>query len=290
MNCEKALELFSDHFEGRLNQGLREAVERHLTACPSCQVEYEQFVSVVGSIAYPEPPLPPIDLGDRIARRLDKVDWERRSKRPSPLRFLLPVAAAGVVVLGIVLFNQPMNRQIVRSGIGTDPGAVLREPFFGTRVLEGGKRLSVFGTEGVSYTILEGGTDFSVLPPRDAVVVERGKFEATGGKPRRIDVKSPAGAFIWIRYDFHEDILLVIAPSSSASDIAETPATDLITAMKAFADRHQVSVFVRLGRTAAARRVPSVPLTGDVLVDAKSFADAVGFDHWSSFGAVIQFH
>ncbi|MEW5884782.1 MAG: anti-sigma factor, partial [Armatimonadota bacterium] len=157
MNCEKALELFSDYFEGRLNQGLREAVERHLAACPSCQVEYEQFASVVGSISYPKPPSPPADLGEKIVRRLDRIDWERRSRRPSPLRVFLPVAAAGAVVLSIVLFNRASEPpKVVSSGASTPPEVVLQEPLLGTRVLEGGRVLSLFGTEGSTYTILEG--------------------------------------------------------------------------------------------------------------------------------------
>lgn len=289
MNCEKALELFSDYFEGRLNQGLREAVERHLAACPSCQVEYEQFASVVGSIEFPVPPSPPADLGEKIARRLDRIDWEHRSRRPSPLRILLPVAAVGAVLLGVVLFNRPTQApEVVTSGMTTPPEEVLEEPFLGTRVLDGGDALSLFGVVGASYTILEGGTDFSTFPPRDAVVVETGKFERTGAMARPIEVKSSAGAFIWIRFDIHEDVLLLIAPSSSPSSNDETPSADIVTAMKALADRHHVSVLVRLNPLGA-RQVASVPLTGDVVADARAFAAAAGFGHWSSLGPVVRF-
>lgn len=289
MNCEKALELFSDYFEGRLNQGLREAVERHLAACPSCQVEYEQFASVVGSISYPKPPSPPADLGEKIARRLDRIDWEHRSKRPSRLRVLLPLGAVGAVLLGIVLFNRPTQPpEVVTGGMTTRPEEVLEEPFLGTRVLDGGAALSLFGIVGASYTILEGGTDYSVFPPPDAVVVETGKFERTGAMSRPIEVKSSAGAFIWIRFDIHEDVLLLIAPSSSPSLINETPTADIVTAMKAFADRHHVSILVRLNPLGV-RPVASVPLTEDVVADARTFAAAAGFEHWSSLGPVVRF-
>ncbi|MER3466180.1 MAG: hypothetical protein C4340_03180 [Armatimonadota bacterium] len=288
MNCEKAFELFSDYFEGRLSQGLREAVERHLAACPFCQVEYEQFASVVGSIAYPAPPNPPHDLGERIARRLDRIDFERRSRRPLGLRFLLPAAAAGVVILCIVLFSRSSEPpQVVSSGALTAPDLVLQEPFLGTRVLEGGRLLSLFGTEGSSYTILEGGTDFSTFPPPDAVEVETGKFKVTGTISRPIEVKSPDGAFIWVRFDIHEDILLLVVPSATPRPIRATP--NAVTALKAFADRHHVTVLVRLN-PAGGRTVPSVPMTDNLIADIAAFAAAAEFDHSSSLGPVVRFH
>lgn len=291
MNCEKALDLFSDFFDGRLNQGLQEALERHLAACPSCQAEYEQFGSVVGAIAFPVPPAPPEDLHERIARRLDRIDWERHaSKGALPLRVVLPAAAAGLVLLGIVLFNRSGQApDVVKSGAVTSREVVLQEPFHGTRLLEAGRILLLHGVEGSSYRILEGGTDFSAYPPPDAVEVESGWFKGTGTVARRIEVKSPVGAFIWVQLDSFDDVILLVKPSAARQSRDSTPGADLVTALKALADRHQVAIMVRLQRDGA-RQVSPVPISGDVIADAKAFADAAGFTHWSSMGSVIRFY
>lgn len=106
MDCRRAEELFSDHFEGALHEILRTELEAHLSACGACRELREALGEVVSLLhAYPEVEAPP-GLAGRAARAA-----LARSRRPIEVRpaFAVPqwvqAAAAGfaLIALGTML-------------------------------------------------------------------------------------------------------------------------------------------------------------------------------------------
>jgi anti-sigma factor RsiW len=67
MDCRRAEELFSDHYEGSLSPILREELDEHLEGCARCRALLEALGTVVEALrSYPLLE-PSADLADRVA-------------------------------------------------------------------------------------------------------------------------------------------------------------------------------------------------------------------------------
>jgi hypothetical protein len=109
MNCDKAQELFSEFHEETLAEGLRLNVNRHFENCASCAADFTSFQRAYRSITEVNPPTAPDDLGEMIARRLDRVDFERKRSSARPLSWVRIGASAAAVaaVLTVALVYKP---------------------------------------------------------------------------------------------------------------------------------------------------------------------------------------
>ena len=92
MNCDKAQELFSELHEETLAEALRFKVNRHLQDCPACAHEFEVFQRNYGLFSMFSPVPVPDDLGELIARKLDRkqdlIPLFPRLRRHTPRRRL----------------------------------------------------------------------------------------------------------------------------------------------------------------------------------------------------------
>lgn len=283
MNCEKALALFGDYADGRLSQGLRQAVDRHLAGCPACQAEFQHLTTILASIAAPATPPPPSDMGERIARRLDRVDWERSNVRRRAWPAWLATAAA-VLVVGFVLFRGVgTTGDVVPAGLGLQNGGAI----LGTHILSGPK-LAIDGVEGTSYSIRKGLGTPGVYPPPEAVEVESGRFADDQTLVRPVSVPSD-GAVLWLAFEQQRDVVLIVLPGEQGATVIpdQAPAGDFPAAAKAFSARYGVAVLARLSPDKP-RSVPVVKFTGDPAADSRALAAAAGLQA-SKTGGVYTF-
>lgn len=112
LSANKARDCFSEYLEGTLDPVQRAAMDRRLSTDPSLRQEYEEFAHIYSAL----PRLsilgaePPIDLHERISRRLDQhiYEQERREKPAWRWTWARSLAfgsvAALLVVSGIALF------------------------------------------------------------------------------------------------------------------------------------------------------------------------------------------
>lgn len=285
MNCEKALELFGDYADGRLSQGLTQAVERHLAGCPACQVEFQHLTAILTSITAPATPPPPSDMGERIARRLDRVDWERSNvRRRAWPAWLATAAAAAVLAVGFVLFRGVgTTGDVVPAGLGLQSGGDV----LGAHILPGPK-LVLEGLEGKSYSIRKGLGTPGEYPPPESVEVESGRFADDQTVVRPLSVP-PDGAVLWLIFEQQRDVVFIVLPGEHGATAIpdQAPAGDFPAAAKAFSERYGVPVLARLSPDKP-RSVPAVKFTGDPAADSRALAAAAGLQA-SMTGGVYRF-
>jgi hypothetical protein len=96
---------------GKLDEGEREAMQRHLNSCPVCQAEVRELKPVVAALADAAPdridedPLPPGDLEElTLAPILGEIHRARRRRRRSRWS-ALAAAAVCVVAIGLAGFT-----------------------------------------------------------------------------------------------------------------------------------------------------------------------------------------
>src|SRR5215207_6921137 len=96
---------------GKLDEGEREAMQRHLNSCPVCQAEVRELKPVVAALADAAPdridedPLPPGDLEElTLAPILGEIHRARRRRRRSRWS-ALAAAAIFVVAIGLAGFT-----------------------------------------------------------------------------------------------------------------------------------------------------------------------------------------
>ncbi|MFQ3586688.1 MAG: hypothetical protein SNJ74_12850 [Fimbriimonadaceae bacterium] len=113
MNAQKAREYFSSYYEGVLERGLRESLERKFQSDPAVKADYDSFVRTMKAIeqmrdAVPEPPE---NLHETIMARLDRQIWEARRK---PVQHWLgwwkPALAGSLACLAIVAAINQIGR------------------------------------------------------------------------------------------------------------------------------------------------------------------------------------
>ncbi len=111
MDCEKARDRFSSLWEKELSSVEERILKEHLSSCPTCQTEFEQFgktmqwLHSVGEVEAPEGFLP--ELHKKLEEKKRAVPGEKSRGRwlHFPLSFKLPVQAmAMVAVVFLVLY------------------------------------------------------------------------------------------------------------------------------------------------------------------------------------------
>ncbi len=126
MSVDKAKELFSAYYEGTLEKGLAQTLERQLTDHPLLKEEYvafEETMQQLESLKFEEAPLP-FDLHETISARLDRHLYEEKQKRPAPLGLWLRNLAFGGVaaaaLLGAVLSLRAPEGKTNRASLATN--------------------------------------------------------------------------------------------------------------------------------------------------------------------------
>ena len=100
MNCRDFLQHFSSYLEGELGERTLAETEAHLDRCEKCArrvAAYRQGIEHLHQSPIIEPPT---DLYFRVKRALSSFPGSI-SLKPRKLRFLIPAAAAAIIVLAV---------------------------------------------------------------------------------------------------------------------------------------------------------------------------------------------
>ena len=115
MDCEKARDRFSSLWERELTPFEERVVKEHLSSCPECQREFDQFEKAmrwlhsVGEVEVPDEFLPELYKKMEERERTISAEKPRGGWFNFPLPFKLPVqAAAMVAVVFLVLYLTKM--------------------------------------------------------------------------------------------------------------------------------------------------------------------------------------
>jgi anti-sigma factor RsiW len=134
MNANRARGQFSAYFEGNLEHGLKEALERTLANDPALQEEFRSFADTMNALdrVREEEVRIPADLHERISRRLDHHFYEvSRSRKSQWLHSWKSVVAAAAVGCALVVAAW----QVFADGRGGF-GAGLGGPFVPNREIQ----------------------------------------------------------------------------------------------------------------------------------------------------------
>lgn len=101
MKCKDVKNNLGAYLDNECSENLTIEIERHLTACPSCRKEYEILQKTLGLLDRWEVPYIQKDMVPDIKQRLSEE--KVRTKPLVILRYVVPVAAAAVVVLAITI-------------------------------------------------------------------------------------------------------------------------------------------------------------------------------------------
>ena len=215
MNCEKAQDLFSELHEGTLSDGLRQAAARHISECPACDFTYRTFAETYAAISGLPPVSAPSELREAISRRLDRADWERKQTAPVSrgwLKFTLLGAAA--VIAGVVFWKAPFSQQ---NGVGANivgVSTVNRQPLALERVGTELHLQMVAGSD-TRIAMFQSGSDYSKLPPADAVRTRTDVARAGERYDARIDLDDPNPAALWLTLQGEEGVVAIFSPQES---------------------------------------------------------------------------
>jgi len=198
---------------GKLDEGERKAMHRHLNSCPVCQAEVRELKPVVAALSAAAPnridedPWPPEDLKElTLAPILGEIHSARRRRRRSWWS-ALAAAAICVVAIGLTGFTWLL-----------EPAVAMVEPvpFSGVAPgmeVEGNLIAHAWGTEIrlVVSGLRDGQTHRVTLVSQDGERVNSGTFIGTGDKPLkctfnaallrkeadRLEVRTPGGELVF---------------------------------------------------------------------------------------------
>ncbi|MBA3725509.1 MAG: zf-HC2 domain-containing protein [Armatimonadetes bacterium] len=267
MTCDKAQELFSELHEESISEGLRQAVERHIAECPSCEHTFGVFGSTYRAIADLPAMEVPSDIREHIARRLDHVDWERKQTAPAGKGFrfvLLGVAAA--LLVGAIVFRGPWSNS-GSNGVGANitgaPGTLFKP--LETQLVEGSLHIQMVPKEDIRIQVLQGGSDFETLPPRDAkrTRVDIAKASELYDAPLNVIGGTPPA--LWLKADNETSTTAIFFPQPAVK-LANVSEGNLVQTLQALATRHNVTIEARLEDAGplTERRIDGASLMGNL--------------------------
>lgn len=227
MNTEKAREHFSAYFEGSLDAGLKQQLERALSTNADLQKEYAAFADVMRQMDALQAPVPEpdFDLHERIARKLDLHIHEQKSRqKPSWLGWMKTASVSAVAVLAIWGAVTQLNRgggpSIGSPGIEAPhpqpPFSVTPESASSVKVTykaDSDKEVTVYNEDGsVLRTVTNQNLDMPVNNP------------------------NPEAAFVYVKAQGSDEINIIALPGTRVSRIDKTEGklTDFAKAVAAY--------------------------------------------------------
>ena len=140
----------------------REAFERHLEHCPTCQEDVASFWDVSGALAVatdgrtPSPALRDRILADVKAEKHTVVSLDSRRRAPHVLAAVAAVAAVVAIGLGIYAVSLGSDLDSTRSALAAQEhaAAVLADPTATIVSLQSGSGRLVVGAEGDAVLVL----------------------------------------------------------------------------------------------------------------------------------------
>lgn len=245
MNCDKAQELFSEYHEETLAEGLRINVNRHFENCASCAQDYSSFQRGYKSFGRFGPTPVPDDLGEVIACRLDRVDFE---KKQSPARSggwfrLGAVAAAAAAVLAVTVFYKPNGGNGTGANLIPQVGGTTTE--ISVEKVNGTVRIRFVADTQTRVDVLEGGKIESILPPNDATPIRVDTIEAGSHYDVPVSVDGPIPQPLWLKVSGMKATVGIFFPQPAVL-ISRTFTGDVPQTLQALANGYGVVVEARL--------------------------------------------
>ena len=242
MNCDKAQELFSELREGTLAEALRFKVNRHLQDCPACAHEFQVFKRNYGLFSMFSPVPVPDDLGELIARKLDRVDHEKKQAAPAKsggwLR-LASIGAAAAAVIAVAVFWKPDANSGVGAGMG---GVDIAKPSdLRVEKVNDVIRLRYSAEKDTRIDVLEGGNDHSTLPPVDAKQLRVDHVTPGSHYDVPVDVSGPIPQALWLRVSTTGEVVGVFFPQPAVR-VARDFEGNTVNALQAIANGFGVIV------------------------------------------------
>ena len=126
MTCEQVRDLLPEHLLGSLDGDADARVEHHLRGCTDCRAEQLRLEDGVATLAYAtHETAPPDELRDHVLAVLDE-EWHPDNevapadatvvpmRRRAPMRWVVGVAAAIILIAGSLGFAMSQHQQAVR--------------------------------------------------------------------------------------------------------------------------------------------------------------------------------
>jgi len=248
MNCDKAQELFSEFHEGTLAEGLQLKINRHFEDCASCAEDYASFKRAYRSLAAVSPSPVPDNLGEIIARKLDRVDFERKraSTRSGNWLRIGAVAAAAAAVLAVALVYKPNSSSGAGASILPPIGQKTLE--LAVEKVEGAVRIRFIAQEKTRVDVLEGGTVKSILPPNDAAPIRVDSVEAGSRYDVPLHIDGPIPQPLWLKVTGINETVAIFFPQPAVLT-SRTFTGDVPQTLQALANGYGVVVEARLTGT-----------------------------------------
>ncbi|MCH8273778.1 MAG: secretin and TonB N-terminal domain-containing protein [Armatimonadetes bacterium] len=289
MKCQKAKELFSELHEQTLSGGLKQTVERHLFECPVCQEDYRAFKVVYDQIGSLPSVQEPEDLHERIMRRVDRAAWDRKQAAPAGFLWLRSLAFAGVAaaVVGVAYVGYKQLADGTTQAVPVPvPAPVTQAELPVVARANGWVTLQFTARESTEILLREGGSDYSALPPEDALQLQKRTLEP----PKRLTIphknEGPRATVVWAVVEGVPKVTAVFLPG--AADIGFEPwegEVGLIEGLLRICDEHSVIIDAQLAGAVPVSRMDSA---GASLQDALDrLLDGTGYT-WEESGGVIR--
>jgi hypothetical protein len=285
MNCDKAQELFSEFHEETLAEGLRLNVNRHFENCASCAADFTSFQRAYRSITEVNPPTAPDDLGEMIARRLDRVDFERKRSSARPLSWVRIGASAAAVaaVLTVALVYKPNSPR--GAGASILPPIAEQAANLTVEKLDGSIRIRFIAREDTRVDVLEGGNAESILPPNDAKPIRVDTVRAGSSYDVPVSFEGPIPQPLWLKVTGMKETLGVFFPQPAVLT-SRVFTGDVPQTLQALANGYGVVVEARLVGTG---RPVKQNLEGtDVLEAAKTALQSTPYKQVSLANGVLH--
>jgi hypothetical protein len=268
MTCDKAKEFFSELNEGTLNEGLRLKLLQHLHECASCQHEFDSFRNAMQAFAALSPVSVPDDLGELIARRLDRIEYDNKLSRQTGSRWLRYAAlgtAAAALIAAIVMWK-PNSETGVPAGL--TPRLSTSTTDVRVERVDGEIRIRFDATEDTQVSVFEGGHDYSALPPIDGKQLRIDKVGAGSRYDVPIKISGILPQALWLKLGTSKETVGVFFPQPGAQTAREFNG-NTVHALQAIANGFGVVVEAHLLNAGAER---SISLQGE---DALAAAQGV---------------
>jgi hypothetical protein len=217
-------------------------------------------------------------LRENISRRLDHYEWSQKQRAGRAGWFRL-AALGAVAAIAVVIWS---NGRQPSSGVGASVVPTTRNNAkLEIRNINGETRVQMRPSEETTVTVYQGGSDYSTLPPRDAVPSRSDKVAALSAYDVPLQLASPNPDVVWVRCS-NGEVAAVFFPSVMGPADTEVQGT-IVEALRAIANRHGVTIVAHL-ESAGVSQLRDVSGStyavsiGKALRDTKlTFADNSGF-------------
>jgi hypothetical protein len=153
------------------------------------------------------------DISELVARKLDRIDYEKKQATPARsagwLRFA-SIGAAAAALIAVAVFWKPNSNAGVSAGVG---GVSIEKPSdLRVEKVNNVIRLRYSAEKDTRVDVLEGGSDYSALPPIDAKQLRVDQVPSGSCYDVPVDVSGPIPQPLWLKVSATGETVAVFFP------------------------------------------------------------------------------